>query len=292
MKRTILILIAMLIAVGITLSILGSGGEYGAEKLFYRAMKVNSKIIMNPEVAPPRLLARVENDLKKLTTKYPATIMARTGNIALVEFYIMHKDYDKAGSVVAGIMKDYKDDNVILSTAQFLKGVIYEKRNEWPDALREFNALRDKYPTSQLGVQIPLYIAKYYETKGKEAEAKEAYSDAQLFYGKMEEEYRGKNLGYIASFMLIRAYLGSRDYVRAGDTLKYALDTYPSSVSYNQLLPLVNTIFVEKLNSPKKAAEIYRKVRDKLPARSRLKKTLDTVIKKTESEGESAGQQG
>jgi tetratricopeptide (TPR) repeat protein len=283
MKRAILILILILAVIFVVLSVLGSGGEYAAEKLFYRAMKANTKVVVNPDVAPPPLLARVEGDLKKLIAKYPTAHITKIANIALVEFYTAHKNYDKALDAISGIMKTYKSDDVIMSTVHFMKGVIYEKRNNWPKALAEFQMLHDKYPYSQLGVQMPIYIAKYYDSKGQDAEARSAYSEARSFYGKIEKDHTGKNLGFIASTLLLQTYINTRNYEEAGRILEETMNTYMGQPVVLQLLPQVENIFVTKLNNPQKAVEIYKSINEKIgdgKLRKALQKRIDELLNK------------
>lgn len=284
MKKTIFILISILAAVFIVLSIFGIGGEYGSEKLFYRAMKTNSKIVMNPDVAPPALLAEVENNLKLLVSKYPNADITKTGYIALAEFYVAHKEYDKAIALTDTIMSTYKDHPVIMSTAQFMKGVIYEKQNNWPGALAEFIKLRNEYSHTQLGMQIPIYIAKYYDMKGNESEARKAYEDAQSFYGNMAKEYSGKNLGYIASTMLAQVFLSSREYEKAGEELESIFNEYSSDMSFAQLIPLAEIVFTEKLKEPKRLAVIYKNIKEKShdkKLKQFLQKRIDSIESKS-----------
>ncbi|MDD5680420.1 MAG: hypothetical protein PHI59_04175, partial [Candidatus Omnitrophica bacterium] len=70
MKKTIINLILILAAVAVLLSLLSIGDEYAAEKLLYRASKINEKIISNPDVVPPKMLALVESTLTKIIQKY------------------------------------------------------------------------------------------------------------------------------------------------------------------------------------------------------------------------------
>ena len=48
MKRLLISLILILVAIYALFSVFGSGGEYTAEKLFFKAMKTYSKIAENP----------------------------------------------------------------------------------------------------------------------------------------------------------------------------------------------------------------------------------------------------
>ena len=264
MKKTILILISTLLAVYLVLSVLGMGGEYAAERLFYRALKLNRKIIINPDVAPPGLAASVENDLRQLLKKYPKSNVAKRANMTLAEFYITNKRHGDALSTLNAIMQTYAADMTTLSAAQFLKGIVYERQNKWNNALREYTTLRDRYTDTRLGLQVPLYIAKHYSEKGSPAEAEAAYKDAAVFYEKLKNDNKGKPLGYAASNLLIQTHLRLQDYKRAGSLLAESIERYPSAVNLLQLLPYVELIFVKKLNRPEKAVEIYQDAKTKI----------------------------
>jgi len=82
--------------------------------------------------------------------------------------------------------------------------------------------------------------------------------------------------------MLIQTYLNLKDYETAGRTLENTLHKYSSPMSFIQLLPLTQNIYVENLNNPKKAIDIYKYVLSKIKDR-RLVKILKQKIKTLES---------
>lgn len=281
MKKLLLLMVVILAAVYASLAMLGSGGEYAAEKLFYHTMKNASRISLNPDAAPPAQLASVENDLLRLIAKYPGTRVSKLGHVALVEFYIANKRYDEARKVADTISKTYEKDTDILSTVQFLRGTMYQKEGKWDKALAEFRILNKKYPATQLGMEIPIYIGKYYESTGSYQKADEAYKEAAAFYSKMQEEYSGKVLGYTASLFLIQTYINLEDYGSAGNALDTTLHTYVSRISIVQLMPLVDRIYVQNLNDPAKAIETYKYMITKAN-NSRLRKFLTKKIEELE----------
>ena len=270
-------MVAVLIAVFVTLSTLGAGGEYAAEKLYYRAIKTNNKIMANPDVIPPGQALYVENNLKKILEKYPKTKVATTANISLIEFYLFHKRYDDALLQADSIIKTYDKNPTILSTAYFLKGRAYEKQDKWQKALKEYEIVRDEYTKTQLGMQMPLYIAKYYSDKGKDTAAGEAYSNAASFYERLERENSGKVLGYISYTLLLQTYINSGNYDKAGKILGDTIDKYRSGMTLNQLLPQVEIIYVKELQQPEKAIEIYKSIQQNYKD-ERLNKILQKRI--------------
>ena len=263
MKKVTLSLIAILVVVGISLSIISRGGEYAAERLFYRAIKASKKIAINPDVAPPRLVSSVEKDLKSVLEKYPDTNAAKAAHLALAEFYLSRKKYDEALSTLNDIIGTEDQSITILSRAHFFKGSLYEKQDQWDKALKEYMILRDTYTDTQLGLQVPIHIGRYYTVKGREAEADEAYREAVVFYEKLERDNRGKILGYAASTLLRETYISLRQYEQAGRVLEDTINNYPAQLTFVQQLPYVELIFVKALKRPEKAIEIYKNVKKK-----------------------------
>lgn len=271
MKKLILILSGVLILIYGILAIISSQGDYLAEKLFYRAMKNYNKIMLNPEVVPPKMLATTENNLQKILKKFPESEIAKTAYMKLAEFYLINSNYEQTHATLDALINKYEQDIALASRAQFLKGVAYERQNQWPRALSEYMILRDKYTNTPLGLQIPFYIGNYYTAKGKAVEASIAYTEAALFYEKLETENRGKLLGYAAANLLIHTYMKLENYEKAGGLLEATLNNYPSLLAFSQQLPKVEQIFVHQLKNPQKAIEIYQSVRAKTDAAEIIK---------------------
>ena len=175
MKKTLLILISVLIVVYIVLSVLGADKEYAAERLLYQAAKSYEKIAVNPDVVPPAMFAAIEKRFQRIPERYPKTNAAKAARIALAEFYAFNKKYDKSIDVLNAIINSSAQDPVLLSRAHFLKGNVYERRHQADKAVAEYEILRDKHKETLLGFQAPLYIGDCYSKNGKGAEAAKAY---------------------------------------------------------------------------------------------------------------------
>jgi len=277
-RDTVLILIAVLIAVAGALIMISSGDEYGAERLIYRAIVANQEIAANPEVAPPGLLARVEDNLKKIVKKYPKTRTARAAYLSLIGFYWEQKKYENVKSTADAIIARYPKDRGILSSAYFLKGAVFQEQGEWNKALKEFHTLRDEYTDSVLGLEVPIYIADYYKEERKLGQAKQAYIEAVQFYAKTEKKFRKKALGYAAANLLMRAHTELEQYEQAGQVLESVFKNYAKMQVFIQQLPNIEGIFIKKLNNPDKALQLYAIIRDRTED-ERILEFLDGRIK-------------
>lgn len=283
MKKTVIILVLVLVGVSATLALVSSNDEYAAERILYHAMKTNSKILKNPDVAPPGMLASVEADLKKILTRYPKTGVIKMTHFTLAEFYLANKKFDKAISLLNEIIGRYKNDVLMISRAQFLKGYAYEAQDKWPAALKEYTILKDKYSFTTLGLQMPLYIGKHYMTKGMKEKAANAYEEAASFYRKIEARNKGKRLGYAAAAMLMQAYMNLGRFEQAGMLLERTIDNYPFPAALQELLPMAEIIFAKALRQPRKAAEVFRKIKDKFKD-PKVRQMLENRIKTFEKE--------
>ncbi|MCK4463876.1 MAG: hypothetical protein KAU58_06155 [Candidatus Omnitrophica bacterium] len=282
MKKIIIGSIIILIVVYAALSLLSSRGEYAAERLFYRAGKRYSKIQINPDVAPPKMLASVERDLKTVIKKYPETEPAKAAYITLAEIYLKDKKYDESIDVLDAFISSEDKNIALLSRAYFLKGVIYEKQDKWDKALKEFTILKDKYYNTPIGLQMPLYIGLYHKKKDNLAEAEKAFNNAVIFYKNLEKEKRGTVLGYSSSNFLVQTYMGLENYEEAGNVVNDTIINYPTMMTLVQQLPYVELIYVKTLKQPEKATEIYNYIINKTKD-DKLKKFLQDKITELET---------
>ncbi|MFH1045577.1 MAG: tetratricopeptide repeat protein [Candidatus Omnitrophota bacterium] len=284
MKKILIVLLVVLVALYAALTIFSSKDEYKAEKLLYRALETYKKIAANPDVAPPAMLAAVEKDLKKVVEKFRGSEAAKKGESILAEFYLERKDYEKSIATLNDIIEQYKDEAFTASRAIFLKGVAFQKKGEWANALREFVRLRDDYAETPLGFQVPLYIGNYYKEQQNMALADEAHRQAVAFYEKIAQESKGKVLGYAALNFLLQAHLELGNNEVAGTLLEELIKDYPSTITYAQQLPKIENLFINKLNNPQKAVELYRLI-EKNANNVELSGLIDKKIQQIEGKG-------
>ncbi len=263
MKKIIYALILALVGLYILLAVASSSDEYNAERLLYHATRVSAKFAANPDVVPPAMQRSVERDLNIILSKYPHVKVSGMARLALAEFYIAGKKYDKAVSMLNDILVKYPGNENMQSRAQFLKGFAYEKQDKWDRALAEYNLLRKKYPKTQIGLQIPFYIARHYYAKGEENQAQGVYTEAVSFYRALESENRNNIVGYTAASLLVYVYMNLKQYEEAGRTAEEILNNYPLAVSLRDQIQNVDTIYISILKKPQQAIEIFRVVKDK-----------------------------
>ena len=278
MKKLIFALIGALAAVFILLSVLGSNKEYVAEKALYRAGKAQNKIMSNPDVAPPTMVAAVERELRDVLKRYPETNAARAAHMMLVENYMTQKKYSDAVAILEQAITKY-DDIAFQSKAHFLKALVYEKMDQWGNSMKEFNLLKTRFLVTPLGMQAPMYIAQHYVNKKDPATAKEQFARAAAFYERLRQEHKGTLMGYAASNLIVQAYMYLDRYEDAGRVVEESILDYPSTLTFVQQMPFIEMIYLDKLKRPGDAIRLYRNIIDKTDDQ-KIEKYLDEKIGK------------
>ncbi|MFH1664737.1 MAG: tetratricopeptide repeat protein [Candidatus Omnitrophota bacterium] len=282
MRKALLICAAVLAAIFVVLSLLGRGGEYGAEKTLHRALEKMRSIEENPDVVPPKIVASVENDLKKVLDDFPEGGSARIAYPKLAELYLKSGKYDQAIALSDEVIEKKPDNIALVSKAYFTKAFSYERKGQWDKALAELEILKDKYINTPLGLQVPFYIANYYLRAGEPDKAERSFGEAIEFYQRLMSSYAGTTLGYAASDMLVQVYIYTGKFDEAGKTVEGIISDYPSGVALVRQVPYIELIFVKMLKRPGKAAELFRKM-EKETDDDRIKQYLEAAIKRTET---------
>jgi len=263
MKRIVLIFTAVLVVVLAALFLYNRGDDYSAEKLYYRALKANNRIMENPDVAPPKMVEYVKESLNRVIERYPDTVAASSARMTLAEFYMNRDEYDEAQEALAAILEADKEKRGILSKARFFKGVLYERQGDWESALKEYEILKDEFADTTLGLQMPLYIGRHYLAEEMVEKAAQSFAEARFFYENLSRENEGTVMGYAARTLLTETYMVLEDYEKAGMQLEKILDEYPGDQTYLQVLPKVEIVYMQKISRPEKMRLIYRKVIEK-----------------------------
>ena len=280
MKKIILILISILIAVFIIFSFLGRRSEYAAEKMLYRALQAYNRVVANPDVAPPQMLTSAQGGIKKVTAKFPESNAAKTAYLKLAQAYLIDEKYDEAIVTSNEILEKYKKDDGASSVAQFSKAVAYEKSDRWEKALKELEVLKLRYVNTPLGLRVPLYIVSHYKKAGEEEKAQKAIAQAIESYTNLKNNNKGTLMGYASATILTQLYMAEKRPEDAAKVVKETIVDYPNAPTIFQQLSLADVLLVKTLNRPKEAIEIYKAFIPKTnneKIREALQKRIETL---------------
>ena len=260
--------------------IAGCSREYQSERYLYRAAKLARHIIMAPDAVPPQ---EFNNALKAYTVifeKYPDTLSAKRARIGMGALYLAKKENVKAREVFKKAIEFYPDDKAICIEARFAIAKSYENEDLWDNALIEYKGMIRDYPDTDMGLSLPVYIARHYEKEKDAIGADNAYREAIAHYKAFAEKNPDTMLGYKAREFIVTCYLKKEDWEEAVNSMEKMVMDYPMARTVPASMRLVSDISINKLKDPGKAIEIFHKflsTHPRHPAKEFIQKGLGVL---------------
>ena len=253
MKRALSLFCLILIVVYGVLSFLGSESPYIAESRFWKARALAQKIVQSPETTPPALFEKSRQQFEQLMNAYPQNkTLVKESLLGIAGLFIHEKRYQEARDFIYASRKKYPDDKPFGARTQFLLGFSYEKVGDWEDALKEYLLLRDRYPQSQLGLEMPLYIARH-DAKQDSEKGAESYKEAAEYYRRLAQT-SSDPIKYFALSYLLRGYDERKKWDKSLEVVQEIVVAYPKLMRV--YIPKIERV-ARKLKQPKLAIAVY-----------------------------------
>ena len=255
MKKAFSLFCLILIAVYVALSLLGAKSLYIAEMRFWKARALAQKVVQSPEATPPLLFEKTRQRFEKIMEEYPENrALIKESLLAISGLFIHEKRYQEARDFIYNAKKKYPDDKSFGARTQFLLGFSYEKGGDWEAAVREYRLLRDRYPDSQLGLEVPLYIARH-DVKQDSEKGAGSYEEAAAYYRQLIQNTPTKTpLKYFALSYLLTGYDERRQWDRSLSVVQEIVVTYPKLLRV--YVPKIEML-TRRLKQPQRAIDVY-----------------------------------
>lgn len=254
MKKAVSLFCLILIALGATLTLLGSKSTYIAEARFWKARAFSQQIVANPETTPPFVFKQARERFERIMKEYSGNAMLVKESLLSIAGLLIHeKKYQEARDFIYKIRKDYPEDNPFGARSQFLLGFSYEKAGDWEAALREYRILRDRYAKSYLGLEVPLYIARH-DIKEDSQKGAERYEEAAAYYQDVAQNNPKSPLKFFALNYMLSGYEEQKKWDKSLDTLQEIILAFPKSL--RAYVPKIEA-YSRRAKAPEKAAAIY-----------------------------------
>ena len=282
MKKLLISLSSILVGIFIILSLLDQNGEYNAEKMIWKANQKFFELAKDPNSIPDKTFLQLDKQYELIANRFPNSPLAKKAYISIARMYLVKKDYPTVRNKVQIIFKKYPKDAAIGSEATSLIGRSYELSGDWPNALRIYNDLMEKYPKTEIGLNVPLYIANYYQINKFAANAQQAYDTAIVYYKKTVSNDPNPFIQFKSLGLLANCYFFKKMWREGVTTLGELLVKYPSGefLSFHEidlLLKTINTISVTQLKDYDLPIQIYQNFITQHPNHG-LNKLLKKII--------------
>ena len=263
MKRTISTFVCIIIFLFVILSCLDKS-DYTIEKKLWRVQKRFDRIVRDPKVVPDHEFEDVVKRYKRITDQYSQSQYVSRVYLQIGRVYVIKRDFVKARETFQEILTRYPKDLALCAEVLLNIGATYENDNNILQAISVYRQIIADYPLTEIGINMPLYLARYYTKLKRFNESQEAFKEALDFYKKLSQENPQTPIDYMALRILVRTYIVQKDWEGALQTLEKLLLEFPSNPYLNPqsadtLIKSINTLSVAQLKNFDLPIQIYRK---------------------------------
>lgn len=213
MKKNYLAIFLSLVI--IFLSACSDNDYYLIEKRYYRIKKEAGRIYDNPLGSPPKELERVVGLFRDFSKKSPNNNLSLDAEFQIANLYAVKEEYNKARSQLKAIINKYPKTQSITTEAIFLTGNTYQAQDNWNAALGEYKKIIQQYPISIKGLQMPIYIANYYQLRHEPEKMISAYQEAVRHYKSLTSDKNDPRLNYLLFRLLVRCHVELKEWENA-----------------------------------------------------------------------------
>lgn len=270
MKKLIIFYCSILLGLFFILSTLDRKGDYVIEQKIWKLSQQQVDIFKDPLVVPEKAYEELISEYQKIINRYHYSHLTPRLYIRLGEIYILKKDYETARTIFQGIIDQYPQNRDLAAEALFHIGKTYEITQNWTEAKRIYDALRKEYPLTDVGLNIPVYIANYYRLHNDSAKLTEAYQSAVSHYIKIASEHDNTRIGMNALRHLSNCYLDQGRWNEAMGVLgniieKYAATGHLTIKNTDMIIKTINMVAAYRLKDYDAAIRLYQGIIQRNP---------------------------
>jgi tetratricopeptide (TPR) repeat protein len=243
-----------------SLLLAGCGGDYHGEKMSWYVVQRYSSVIRQPAKAQSEQFDRTVAALKKIIASYPSWSNCATLQYTLGRMYGERGDIRRAEEEYSRVPLSFPKDIELGARALFAAGQLYEHNGQWNRALGYYRNVISQYPKTLTGIQLPLYIARHYQTQMNSSQAQKAYTQAVLFYNSVIDENPYDERVFGVESLLVIAYANQGKWDAAENALENVAYKYPKSSAASLSLFRAAMICDTALQKPGKAIELYKRI--------------------------------
>lgn len=296
MKKTFAIFGSIIIFLFIFLSIVDNS-DYGLEKRLFRVQKQFNQAARDPRAVPDQKFDHIVEQYRKLIEKYPHSKEVPKIYMQMGMTYLLKQDIGKARTTFQEIINKFPENEEICTVALLNIGNTFESEKKEKEAIDIYEGILSKYPLTEVGLNMPLYMANYYLKVDQKEKSNEMIRRAVLFYKKISKENPQTLQEFNALRLLVTAYYAQENWREAVNTLgKILLDygnkKYLTPQRANLIIKSINTVSITKVQDYHLPRDIYQKFMSQYPEHPLSKVLADMLnaLKKLEEKGVIVGQ--
>jgi len=245
--------------------------QYVAEKLFWQAQQdmkdIAAKGLANLTDADYDKIIRLHQNVVEACPLEP---IAAKAQFVIADTYAAQGKYREAQAELLAIINNFSSLPELAARAQFNIGKLYESQGKWDKAREEYEKLMDLYPVTELGLNMPLYIIRYYQSVNDKKEEEKAYRQAIRHYSDISNEFAETDFSPVIQDYMASFYAGHGDYQEAIEAWKKTIFSFPLNPLAKKAFLAVAETYALGLNDLTSAIATYEAFIESYPKFERI----------------------
>lgn len=258
-----------------------SVGDYGAEKLYWKATKEYSAILKKAGQVKPLDFQKVITLYREVIAKYPDWNNTANAYFNISRLYVIQKEYDLAILELEKLKEKFYRNPDICSNADFTIALIYEEQGKWEESLEYLKIVETAYPQTYSAFLAPLFMARHYKKSGEVGKWQQPYQDAISKYKAIIAQNPNSLNALAALDFVIMALVEQGTEEKAFVYLEEIIEGYPGSLVRAKALFSKSLIYEREAKFDKAISSLEEIIKD-FP-NTALSKAAQEQIEKIES---------
>ena len=283
MRRTITIFAGILVGLFLAFELLDQKSDFVAEKIMWKINKRFREVTKDTKIVPDAMFDRLYDEYSNFIERFEGSRYVPAAFMFQGQTLIHKKDYDKARNVFEGVISKYSDRPQIAVRAASEIARTYSLQKDDVNILATYQRILDRYPSTVLGLKVPLLIANYYADRNDLGATQKAFEDAAHHYKNLMDQYPNSQVEFNTMSSLAQCYLAQKKWKEAVDVyvvllLKFSEPPYLDVSQAKQITKSINTISITQMKDYDLPVEIYQNFIDAHPHHP-LNETLKEMMK-------------
>jgi TolA-binding protein len=276
----------------------GIGDRYRAERMYYRASKLNQALQINREELSPEQYRQARESFHRIVEEYSVAALRQAENydagareklftitgmsqINMADLFLQEGRIDSAIATYQRVMANYGDYPALTSRALYSLALAYQGADRWPEAVAAFETLLKEYPPFRETPQqpdenilkLPGYLASTFLSHGDSAKAGEYFQKARDYLSQVIEKWPGTPTARLALNQIVNTHILQRQWAPAVSALERLAAMSGEETDPPDALFLMATLCSERLGDLQRAMDIYEDMLQRYPDSKKLSRT-------------------
>lgn len=243
-----------------TLLIVSGCGDnrYLSEKMLYQTEKKVSVLVKQRSgKLEDKDYETVIQWYRKVAETFPFELTSAQIRLTISNIYASQQKYDPALSELKAIIQNFSSQPSIAANAQLAIARLFERQGKYQQALAEYEKIKDLYPMTKLGLEMPLFLTQYYDKKNDQDKESRAYRSAVRHYKRFIDDYANTSQESFFQDYLVRTYVQGNEIDKAVEVLDDISEKNPQTPAAVKAVSAKAEIYALKLKDIPRAISVY-----------------------------------